>query len=47
MLMHWEAVDGTATSNPKRTETSMVVGVSTGESDLVPDWVQRLLKRSI
>jgi len=45
VLVHWEAADGHPTSNPKRTETSLVVGVSTGESDPAPDWVQHLLER--
>ena len=45
VLMHWEADDGHATSNPKRTETSLVVGVSTAETDSVPDWVHQLLER--
>ena len=43
VLVHWEPDDGHATSNPKRTETSLVVGVSTGETDSVPGWVHRLL----
>jgi hypothetical protein len=45
VLMHWEADDGHARSNPKRTETSLVVGVSTGETGSVPDWVHELLGR--
>ncbi len=36
VLMYWEADDGRATSNPKRTETSLVVGISTGERNRCP-----------
>jgi hypothetical protein len=45
VLVHWETDDGSAASNPKRTQTSHVVGVSTGETGSVPDWVHHLLER--
>lgn len=45
VLVHWEADDGSANSNPKRTQTSLVVGVSTNETSPVPEWVGRLLNQ--
>jgi len=45
VLVDWESTADNATSRRKATETSLVVGVSTGETDWVPDWVNELLER--
>ena len=45
VLVRWEAGPDDVKPRPKATRTSLVVGMSTGESDSVPEWVKELLKR--